>query len=438
MSQGLSWSSNGFDSGPSAGSAEIPGLYNSAGLQRFFLQRANCGMNADGTGMGGTAVIPVGDSFFKGYNQTNPIRDNFNMQVHRAFAALPWCVGSGKGRGFVSGRSGSVAWPAGSATLSGQGIWTFDSNWTTGAAASINNLRSTGGAGAQVRIFIDPRDDPQWLEGVTDIAICHGKEAVAGTLTFDLKYASSDTGFFTAGTGDITGTIDMNAATQGGVFTWPAGLSGLDPSQPFILQISRTAGTIYFEGAYFCCNDKTSGLHWIDSSRIGAATGDATFTNADRLAATITKRCTYGSTIDSRAGLVLFGFGINDCNQELGTSSFQTRIAALTEFVNTVSSGQCAVGYFIHGCLDEALYAKNPPFDHYKSALGELCDTYRSYSAVLSFDDYMRDPDTAAEVNVFEADPFAYSTDADKHPKNRMVNAMQAFILDVCGMTMPC
>lgn len=411
-------------------SAEIPGLYNASGMNRFFLQRQNAGKTPAGIGLGGCGIPLIGDSFLKGYNQSHPYRNTVAFLAHRMMQDTPWQQGSPGGRGYIGGRSGTTAWPGGAATLSGQGIWTFDSNWTVTSAASINNLRCTGGAGAQVRIFMDPTADPMFREATSDIAIVHGTEATAGTMTFDLKYAATDTGFFTAGTGDITGTIDMNAATSGGVYTFPAELQGLigTLTTPFILQISRTAGTIYFEGAHFFNGDKASGFCVRDFSRIGAATGDATFPGgAPARAATITKACSYGTTVDTCSAMFVFGYGINDCNQSISIDAFQTELERDFAQVDTDSTSRSCVQIWINGCLDEAMHARTPPWGTYKAALKEVASGIE-YCSVLDFDEYMNNPDTAAEVDAYEVFPRRWSLNTKKHPEDEMAAAMVAYM----------
>lgn len=410
-------------------SAEIPGLYNTDGMRRFFLQRQNAGKTPAGVGLGGCGIDLVGDSFLKGYNQSHAWRNVIAFLAHKMMQDSPWQQGSPGGRGYISGRAGSTAWPGGSATLSGQGIWTFDSNWTVTSGASINNLRSTGGASAQVRIFMDPTD-PQFREACTDIAIVHSTEAVAGTMTWDLKFAATDTGFFTAGTGDLTGTIDMNAATAGGVYNFPAALQGLTDTltSPFILQISRTAGTIYFEGAHFFNGDKASGFSVRDRSRTGAATGDATYPgSANGRAATITKACSFGSTVDTCTAMFVLGYGINDCNQGISIDAFQTELERDAAQIDSDSTHRSCVEFFINGCIDESLHTKTIPWNTYKAAIKEVAQGI-DYSHVLDFDEFMNDPSNATEVNVFEAFPYRYSTDAAKHPTDEMAAEMAAYM----------
>ncbi len=408
-------------------SQAITGLYNPSGLARYYRQRQNAGRSMGGTGMGGCGVRVIGHSFYKGYNQST-YRDTFIRHLHQMLQGSRFQQNVVGGVGYISGRSGSSSWP-GSGSLT-EGIWTFDANWTTGAAASINNLRCTTTSG-QCRIFMDPINYP--IEATTDIAIVHGTEAVLGTLTWDLKYAASDTGFFTAGTGDITGTINMNAATSGGVFNFPAGLAGLTltKTQPFILQISRTAGTIYFEGAYFFNGDLTSGMHAMDCSRIGAATGDATFTNTDRLTATFTRGCTYAGNAQTFTGCYIIALDINDCVQQIALSSFKTRIAALADQVNTDSSNNASVLFVISPLLDEALAGYAIPWNSYKSAIYEVASGRTDFCAVASIDDFIGDPYTAAAVNKYEAVPFRWSTDAAKHPTNEGAIGMAAYIASI-------
>lgn len=409
-------------------SAEIKGLWNPAGLTRFYRQRQNAGKTTAGVGMGGCGVRVVGHSFYKGYNQTHAWRDTFIRQLHRILKGSRFQQNVIGGLGYVSGRSGSTTWPGGGASLSGEAMWTFDSGWTVTSAASINNLRCTASGAAQARIFLDPDTYPE--EATSDIAIVHGNEAVLGSATWDLKYAASDTGFFTAGTGDITGTINMNAATQGGVFTFPAGLAGLTATltQPFIFQISRGSGTIYFEGAYFFNGDLTSGMHAMDCSRIGAATGDATFTNADRLAATFTKGCTYAGNAQTFTGCYIISLDINDCNQQIALSSFKTRLAALADQVDSDSSNNASVLFVISPCLDEALHSQTIPWNSYKAAIYEVASARTGFCAVADIDELLGNPDTAAEVNEYEAAPFRWSTDAAKHPTNEGALGMAAYL----------
>jgi len=409
---------------------DLPGLYNASGMHRFLLQRQNAGKTPAGVGLGGCGIALIGDSFLKGYNQSHPYRNTVSFLAHRAMQETHWQQGAPGGRGYVSGRSGTTAWPGGAATLSGQGIWTYDANWLTTSAASINNLRSTSNGAAQVRIFMDPTADPMFREATTDIAIVHGKEAAAGTMTFDIKFASTDTGFFTAGTGDITGTIDMNAATQGGLYTFPSELQGLlsTLTSPFILQISRTAGTIYFEGAHFFNGDKASGFCVRDFSRIGAATGDATFPgSANGRAATITKACSFGSTVDTCTAMFVLGYGINDCNQSISIDAFQTELERDIAQIDSDSTHRSCAQLWINGCLDEGLHARTPPWNTYKSAIKEVAAGIE-YCSVLDFDELMNNPDTAAEVDVFEAFPYRYSTNATKHPSDEMAAAMVAYM----------
>lgn len=405
----------------------IPGLYNVNGLARYYRQRQNAGRSIGGTGMGGCGVRVVGHSFWKGYNQTT-YRDAFIRQLHQMLQGSRFQQNVVGGVGYISGRSGSGSWP-GSGSLT-EGIWTFDANWTVTSAASINNLRCTTTSG-QCRIFMDPVNYP--IEATTDIAIIHGTEAVLGTLTYDLKYAPSDTGFFTAGLGDITGTINMNAATSGGVFNFPGNLSGLTltQTQPFILQISRTAGTIYFEGAYFFNGDLTSGMHAMDCSRIGAATGDATFTNADRLTATFTRGCTYAGNAQTFTGCYIIGLDINDCDQQIALSSFKTRLLALADQVDTDSSNNASVLFAISPCLDEALHGYAIPWNSYKQAIYDTVALRPSFCAIADFDAFIGNPSTAAQVNEYEAVPFRYSTDAAKHPTNEGAIAMAAYLANI-------
>ncbi len=406
----------------------ITGFYNPLGLARYYRQRQNAGKTTAGVGLGGCGVRVVGHSFYKGYNQTHAWRDTFIRQLHRILKGSRFQQNVTGGLGYISARSGSTTWPGGAATLSGEAIWTFDSGWTVTSAASINNLRCTASGAAQTRIFLDPDTYPE--EATSDIAIVHGNEAVLGSATWDLKYAASDTGFFTAGTGDITGTINMNAATQGGVFTFPAGLASLTATltQPFIFQISRGSGTIYFEGAYFFNGDLTSGMHAMDCSRIGAATGDATFTNADRLAATFTKGCTYAGNAQTFTGCYIIALDINDCNQQVALASFKTRLAALADQVDSDSSNNASVLFVISPCLDEALHSQTIPWNSYKAAIYEVASARTGFCAVADIDELLGNPDTAAEVNEYEAAPFRWSTDAAKHPTNQGALGMAAYL----------
>lgn len=403
----------------------VTGFYNPGGLARYYRQRQNAGKTTAGVGMGGCGVRVIGHSFYKGYNQTHAWRDTFIRQLH-------WILKGAKlGLGYVSARSGNVAWPGGAATLSGEAIWTFGGTWTTAAAASINALRCTCADSAtpgRARIFLDPDNYPE--EATSDIAIVHGNEAVAGTLTWDLKYAATDTGFFTPGTGDITNTINMNAATQGGVFAFPAGLASLTATltQPFIFQVACTAGTIYFEGGYFFNGDLACGMHAMDCSRIGAATSDATFTNADRLAAMITKGCTYAGNANTFTGCYILALDINDCVGQTSLASFKTRLAALADQVDTDSSGNASVLFVISPCLDEGLHALTIPWNSYKAAIYEVASARTGFCAVADIDEFIGNPTTAAQVNEYEAAPFLWSTDAAKHPTNQGALGMAAYL----------
>lgn len=434
MSQGLGWTAAGLDGGPTSVSEAIPGVYNARGLEKFFRMRHNASKTPAGVGLGGVLIPIIGDSFWKGMNQSHAYRNTICARSHSKVGSLKWGMASDRGRGYIGGRAGSTAWPGGSATLSGQGIWIYDSNWTVTSGVAINGLRNTTASG-QVRIFMDP-SDPDFHEACSDIGIVHGTQSGFGTITYDLKYAATDTGFFTAGTGDLTGTIDCNGATHGGVFTWPSNLQGLTPGDPFILQISRTAGTIAWEGGYFCNGDKTSNIHVMDMSRTGAASSDATFTDADRLAAMITKRCTYAGNVDTMAGLFIIALGINDCNSQTSLSAYQTRLAALAAQINTDSAGRCPVGFWINPCQDEGMYGFPIPYSSYKRAMQEVCDSLPEYTAVLNYDKTIGEPDTAAEVDVFEAVPNRQSTNTVKHPTDEGAEGMSGFFSNVVDMAM--
>jgi hypothetical protein len=413
----------------------ISGLYNAeVGLARYYRQRQNAGKTIGGVGLGGCGVRVVGHSFWKGYNQTHAYRDTFWRHLHAMLKNSRWQRNVTGGIGYVSGRSGFTTWPGGAATLSGEAIWTFGGTWTVTSAASINNLRCTSADSAtpaRARLFLDPVAYP--VEATSDIAIVHGNEAVAGTLTWDLKYTATDTGFFAPGTGDVTGTINMNAATQGGVFTFPAGLAGLTTSltQAFILQVACTAGTIYFEGAYFFNGDLACGMHGMDCSRIGSATGDATFTNADRLAATFTKGSTYAGNAQTFTACYVIALDINDCAQQITIANFKTRLLALADHVDTNSSNNASVLFAISPCLDEALHANAIPWNSYKQAIFDVAALRPTFCAVADFDEFIGNPDTAAEVNEYEAVPFRYSTDAAKHPTNEGAIAMAGYLASV-------
>lgn len=414
-------------------SQSVKGLWNQAGLMRYYRQRQNAGKTIGGVGLGGCGVRIIMHSFGKGYAQTT-YRDAFWRQLHFMLQDSPWQRNVSGGMGYVSARSGSTSWPGGGASLSGEAIWTFGGTWTVTSAASINNLRCTSADSAtpaRARLFVDPDTYPQ--EACTDIAIVHGNEAVAGTLTWDLKYTATDTGFFAPGSGDITATINMNAATQGGVFAFPAGLAGLTATltQPFILQVACTAGTVYFEGAYFFNGDLTCGMHAMDCSRIGAATGDATFTNADRLAATFTKGCTYAGNANTFTGCYIIGLDINDCNQQITIANFKTRLAALADQIDSDSSNNASVLFFISPCLDEALHSQTIPWNSYKAAIYEVVSARTGFCAIADFDEFIGNPDTAAEVNEYEAVPFRYSTDAAKHPTNEGAIAMAGYLANI-------
>ena len=416
----------------------MPGLYNASGLERYFRQRQNAGKNAAGTGFGSCVARIIGDSFSKGYNQTHPYRDTFPYLVHTGLQRLPWQTDPG-GRGYLSCRSGSTAWPGGAATLSGQAIWIFGGTWTTTSAASINNLRCTCADTAtpgRARVFMAGSTEARdFREQVTDLALVYGKESGGGTLRWDIKYAATDTGFFTPGTGDLTGTISCAGAAAGGIFEWLT-LTNHDPAQSFILQVAPSAGTIYLEGAYFCNGDKSSGMHGFDCSRAGAASQDATFPGGEAAnVATIDRGCTYGGTCETNTALYIWLIGINDCVQENGTAAFAETMDTAFARVNSASSGRASNLMVAMPCFDEGLYtSKVPPWNEYKEVMQEVVAGNSAYSAYFSLDELLDDPDTAAEVNVYEAAPYRYSTDAAKHPTDEGAAWMASALVQVLGM----
>lgn len=371
--------------------------------------------------MGAARILAVGDSFTAGMAATHPVLDPWTRQLNGILQSSKWQSGPG-GPGIIMGVAGGAGWTNATPALStvaavAEGIFTYGGTWSTPSPGKgVNGLtRQTidFATPARARYFIDADK----LE-FTDIGIIFGKSATGGTIQWDWTPGASDAGFIVPGSATIKGTISCNGTAASGVITRPAGLAGIKPGTSGTLQISLTdTSPIYFEGIILNNGDLTSGLGCNGVGRIGAATGDATYTAEERLVATFDNFCTFAGNSETCSHLLL-AMGINDCNQDISIANFTTRITAIVERYESASSGKGTVGFLWHTLLDESLATNTPAnYEDFRAATYGVIAAHATYTYMAADCDlYNNLRRSAAEVNLGEAFPMKISTDALKHP----------------------
>jgi len=302
--------------------------------------------------------------------------------------------------------------------VSVEGGGTFTGYWppVTGvshAGAGINRLRCTGtsAAASVVRMLMLNSDDISKRNRCSSIDFLYGTEAVAGTLTVDVKYTSTDAAI-TPGTGEAsfgTATQDMNAASSGGnrkTLTLTGGTV-----QSLLIQAAITSGTGYVEGIIGYNGDEDCGVRVHQMPRVGASSGDSW--TAATLSATFTKYCAR-TTRATFGALVIMNLMTNDMAADRSVADFKTNMAAILDNIG-VTNGM-SVLYVIPFLSDAGYLTNEVTWAAYISAIYELAASRTDWMTVLNMYEYQGSPTV---TTAFEAVPYLWiDTAAAKHNKD--------------------
>lgn len=299
--------------------------------------------------------------------------------------------------------------------VSPEGIGTFTGVWApvTGvshAGNAINRLRCTGTSAnsSVVRMLCLNTDNWSNRMLLTSVDFIYGTEAVAGTLTVDAKITATDAAI-TAGTGDHTGTQDMNSASSGGNRKSLTLTTGNASS--WLLQAAITSGTGYVEGVILYNGDESCGVRVHNMCRIGASSGDTW--NAATLAATFTNFCAK-TTRATQGALVVMNLMTNDLAALRSVATFKTNMATILDNIG-VTNDMCIL-YVIPYLTNSAYISSSPSWAEYRTAIYELAAERTSFMAVLDMYDFQGSPTV---TTAFEAAPTLWiDTAANRHNTN--------------------
>lgn len=309
--------------------------------------------------------------------------------------------------------------------VSVEAVGTFTGVWApptgiTHAGAGITRLRNTGTSAqaSVVRMLCLNTDD--WLKRslLTSVDFVYGTEAVAGTLTVDAEITTTDAAI-TAGTGDHTGTQDMNAASSGGNRKSLTLTTGNASS--WLLQAAITSGTGYVEGVILYNGDEDCGVRVHNMCRVGASSADNW--DAATLSATFTKFCAK-TTRATQGALVVMNLMTNDISLGTSIATFKTNIGAILDNIG-VTNDMCVL-YVIPFLSDATKLASSPSFLEYRTAIYELAAARSSFVAILDMYDFQGNPTV---TTAYEAAPTLWiNTSAGRHPTDLGMGAYEECI----------
>jgi hypothetical protein len=302
--------------------------------------------------------------------------------------------------------------------VSVEGGGTFTGYWppvsgVSHAGAGINRLRCTGtsAAASVVRMLMLNSDDISKRNRCSSIDFLYGTEAVAGTLTVDVKYTSTDAAI-TPGTGEAsfgTATQNMNAASSGGnrkTLTLTGGTV-----QSLLIQAAITSGTGYVEGIIGYNGDEDCGVRTHQMPRVGASSGDSW--TAATLSATFTKYCAR-TTRATYGALAIMNLMTNDMAADRSVDDFKTNMATILDSAG-VTNGM-SVLYVIPFLSDAGYLTNEVTWAAYISAVYELAASRTDWMTVLNMYEYQGSPTV---TTAFEAVPYFWiDTAAAKHNKD--------------------